>query len=49
MIENVILAVAILFMFLCSIGIVICMGMFAERIIDLIKGDNEHEDKQQNI
>lgn len=49
MIENIILTVAILVIFLCGIGFVICMAMFADRVDDLIKGGHDNEDKQQGI
>ena len=41
--------IAILVIFLCGIGIIVCMGIAAERIEDLIKGEYTDEDGQQDI
>ena len=41
--------IAILVIFLCGIGIIVCMGIAAERIENLIKGGYKDEDGQQNL
>ena len=47
--HNLIWALAILIIFLCGIGIIVCMGIAAERIENLIKGGYKDEDGQQNL
>ena len=37
-------ALAILIIFLCGIGIVVCMGIFAEKVDNLIKEEFNNED-----
>lgn len=36
-------ALAILIIFLCGIGVVICMAIFAERVDEIIRGGRDNE------
>ncbi len=39
-----VIAVAILIIMFCGIGIVVCMGVFADKLDDLLRGGYDHED-----
>lgn len=41
--------IAILLIFLCGIGIIVCMGIAAERIDELLRGDDSNEDEQCDV
>lgn len=44
-----ILFFSILAIFLCGIGVVVCLAMFADRLDELMKGNYQNEDEQRDV